>query len=77
MLRLQKRVGFMSLLTVFVKGALSSAANRKCEISAELSAGLSMPLKTVEFLVSVQGSDVEASETWIYELIDSLSERGG
>ena len=36
-----------------------------------------MPLKTVEFLVSVQGSDVEASETWIYELIDSLSERGG
>ena len=36
-----------------------------------------MPLKTVEFLVSVQDSDVEASETCrIYELIDSLRERG-
>ena len=33
------------------------------------------PLKTVTFLVSAQGSNVEASEACIYELIDSLSER--
>ena len=32
-------------------------------------------LKTVEFLVSAQGSNIEASEAWMYELIDSLCER--
>ena len=33
------------------------------------------PLKTVEFLVPAQGSNVEASDACTYELIDSLRER--
>ena len=55
-------------------------AKRKCEMSAEGKNSSRAeydlrPLKTVTFLVSAQGSNVEASEACIYELIDSLSER--